>query len=100
MFKLSEDELAFYDALEVNDSAVKVLGEPTLISRPRARGDGQKERNDRLDCAREHARPDREADPATYGYPSDRQEKATQTVLEQAARLFSAVGRVTLPRAR
>ena len=27
---LSDDELAFYDALEVNDSAVKVLGEPTL----------------------------------------------------------------------
>jgi type I restriction enzyme, R subunit len=27
---LSEDELAFYDALEINDSAVKVLGEPTL----------------------------------------------------------------------
>src|ERR1019366_3419677 len=29
--KLTEDELAFYDALEVNDSAVKVLGEPTLV---------------------------------------------------------------------
>ena len=28
---LSEDELAFYDALEVNDSAVKVLDEPTLV---------------------------------------------------------------------
>ena len=28
---LTEDELAFYDALEVNDSAVKVLGEPTLV---------------------------------------------------------------------
>ena len=28
--ELNEDELAFYDALEVNDSAVKVLGEPTL----------------------------------------------------------------------
>ena len=27
---LSDDELAFYDALEVNDSVVKVLGEPTL----------------------------------------------------------------------
>jgi type I restriction enzyme R subunit len=27
---LSEEELAFYDALETNDSAVKVLGEPTL----------------------------------------------------------------------
>ena len=30
--KLTEDELAFYDALEVNDSAVKVLGEPTLTA--------------------------------------------------------------------
>ena len=27
---LSEDEIAFYDALEVNDSAVKVLGDETL----------------------------------------------------------------------
>jgi type I restriction enzyme R subunit len=27
---LTEEELAFYDALETNDSAVKVLGEPTL----------------------------------------------------------------------
>ncbi len=27
---LSDDEVAFYDALEVNDSAVKVLGEPTF----------------------------------------------------------------------
>ena len=27
----TEDELAFYDALETNDSAVKVLGEPTLV---------------------------------------------------------------------
>ncbi|CDM66726.1 Domain of unknown function (DUF3387) [Pyrinomonas methylaliphatogenes] len=27
---LTEEELAFYDALEINDSAVKVLGEPTL----------------------------------------------------------------------
>ncbi len=30
--KLTDDELAFYDALEVNDSAVKVLGEPTLTT--------------------------------------------------------------------
>lgn len=27
---LTDDEVAFYDALEVNDSAVKVLGEPGL----------------------------------------------------------------------
>ena len=31
---LSDDELAFYDALEVNDSAVKVLGEQTLQNLP------------------------------------------------------------------
>jgi type I restriction enzyme R subunit len=30
--KLTDDELAFYDALEVNDSAVKVLGKPTLTT--------------------------------------------------------------------
>ncbi|MFH0922093.1 MAG: type I restriction enzyme endonuclease domain-containing protein [Fibrobacterota bacterium] len=29
---LTEDELAFYDALETNDSAVKVLGDDTLRS--------------------------------------------------------------------
>ena len=28
--KLSEEELAFYDALETNDSAVKVLGDEIL----------------------------------------------------------------------
>jgi type I restriction enzyme R subunit len=28
--RLSEDELAFYDALETNDSAVKILGDETL----------------------------------------------------------------------
>lgn len=27
---LTEDEVAFYDALEINDSAVKVLGDETL----------------------------------------------------------------------
>jgi type I restriction enzyme, R subunit len=85
---LSDDEVAFYDALEVNDSAVKVLGEPTL-----------------KDIARElvsHVRKSvtidwtlRESAQAQirvlvrrilrkYGYPPDKQEKATQTVLEQA----------------
>ena len=28
--QMSEEELAFYDALEVNDSAIKVLGDQTL----------------------------------------------------------------------
>ena len=40
---LTEDELAFYDALETNDSAVKVLGEPTL-------------RDDRARAGRDRAR--------------------------------------------
>src|SRR5437867_2050755 len=34
---LSEDELAFYDALETNDSAVKVLGDETLRTSARER---------------------------------------------------------------
>lgn len=55
-FGLTEDELAFSDALETNDSAVKVLGEPTLtkIARERAE-DGEEERHDRLDGARKRA---------------------------------------------
>jgi type I restriction enzyme R subunit len=53
---LSDDELAFYDALETNDSAVRVLGEPTAQEdRPGAGGGGSKERNHRLDSARERA---------------------------------------------
>ena len=39
---LTEDEVAFYDALEVNDSAVKVLGDATLRGLARAVGrDGE-----------------------------------------------------------
>ena len=51
---LSEDELAFYDALETNDSAVQVLGDETLraIARELVR-DRARQRHDRLDTARE-----------------------------------------------
>ena len=38
---LSDDELAFYDALETNDSAVQVLGDETL-ARHRARTGGDR----------------------------------------------------------
>ena len=49
---LTDDEVAFYDALETNDSAVKVLGEPTLTDdRPRAGRDRSEERDDRLDAS-------------------------------------------------
>jgi type I restriction enzyme R subunit len=87
--RLNDDELAFYDALEVNDSAVKVLGDETLriIARELA------------DTIRNNVTIDwtlRESVQARlrvmvkrvlkkYGYPPDKQKKATETVLEQAS---------------
>ncbi len=89
--KLSEDELAFYDALEVNDSAVKVLGEPTLVHIARELVETVK-KNVTIDwTVRENVRAQLRVIVKRilrkYGYPPDKQEKATQTVLEQAALL-------------
>ncbi|MFO0754573.1 MAG: HsdR family type I site-specific deoxyribonuclease [Thermodesulfovibrionales bacterium] len=88
---LSEDELAFYDALETNDSAVKVLGEPTLcdIARELVR---TVRANVTLDWTlRENVRAQLRVLVKRilrkHGYPPDKQEKATQTVLEQAEAL-------------
>ena len=91
---LSTDELAFYDALSVNDSAVKVLGDDTLRDIARelvetVRG------NVTIDWTiREHVRAHlRRLVRRTlrkHGYPPDKQEKATLTVLEQAE-VLSAV---------
>ena len=71
---LTDDELAFYDALETNDSAVKVLGDETLRDdRPRAGRDGPRERHDRLDRPRERPRPApraRQAHPAQVRLPA------------------------------
>ena len=53
---LTDEELAFYDALETNDSAVAVLGDENLKGhRPRACRDGTQECRYRLDDARERA---------------------------------------------
>lgn len=90
---LSEDELAFYDALETNDSAVKVLGDETL--RAIARELVETVRNNvTIDWTlRENVRAQLRVLVKRilrkHGYPPDKQEKATQTVLEQA-RLLSA----------
>jgi len=89
--KLSDDELAFYDALETNDSAVKVLGDATL--RTIAQELVQTVRaNVTIDWTlRENVRAQLRVLVKRilrkYGYPPDKQEKATQTVLEQAALL-------------
>jgi len=86
---LSEDELAFYDALETNDSAVKVLGDETLRTIARELVDTVRS-NVTIDWTlRENVRAQLRVLVKRilrkYGYPPDKQEKATQTVLEQAA---------------
>jgi type I restriction enzyme R subunit len=88
---LSEEELAFYDALETNDSAVKVLGEPTLrqIAQELVR---TVRANVTIDWTlRENVRAQLRVLVKRilrkHGYPPDKQEKATETVLEQAALL-------------
>jgi len=85
---LSEDELAFYDALETNDKAVLVLGDETLRDiarqlvetvRNNVTIDWTLRENVRANLRRLVRRILRK-----HGYPPDKQEKATQTVLEQA----------------
>ncbi len=85
---LTEDELAFYDALGTNDSAVKVLGEPTLTMIASELVATVK-KNVTIDWTiRENARAQLRVVVKRilrkYGYPPDKQEHATQTVLEQA----------------
>ena len=88
---LSDDELAFYDALETNDSAVQVLGDETLRDiarelvetvRNNVTIDWTLRENVRANLRRLVRRILRK-----HGYPPDKQEKATQTVLEQAEAL-------------
>ena len=85
---LTEDELAFYDALETNDSAVQVLGDETL--RAIARELVETVRNNvTIDWTlRENVRAQLRVMVRRilnrYGYPPDKQEQATITVLEQA----------------
>ncbi len=85
---LTDDELAFYDALETNDSAVKVLGDEALCLIARelvetVRGnvsiDWTVRENVRANLRRLVKRVLRK-----HGYPPDKQEQATRTVLEQA----------------
>jgi type I restriction enzyme R subunit len=85
---MTEDEVAFYDALEVNDSAVKVLGEPTLQQIARELVESVRA-NTSIDwtikeSVRAKLRVIVKRILRKYGYPPDKQEMATQTVLEQA----------------
>jgi type I restriction enzyme R subunit len=85
---LSDEEVAFYDALADNESAREVLGDETLKTIAR----------ELVDIVRKNVSIDwtlRENVQAKlrvlvkrvlrkYGYPPDKQQKATETVLEQA----------------
>ena len=78
---LSEDEHSFYDALETNDSAVKVLGEPSLKTIARELV-ATVRKNVTIDWTpRENVRAQLRVLVKRilrkYGYPLDTQEKAT-----------------------
>ena len=98
---LSEDELAFYDALETNDSAVKVLGDETL--RTIARELVATVRNNTTidwtirDNIRARLRVYVKKVLRKHGYPPDKEEAATKTVLQQAE-VFSADWLASAPR--
>jgi type I restriction enzyme R subunit len=85
---LTEDEIAFYDALEVNDSAVKVLGDENLrfIARELVKTIRDNVTIDwtAKESVRAKLRVMVKRILRKYGYPPDKQEKATQTVLQQA----------------
>ena len=88
---LSDDELAFYDALGVNDSAVQVLGDETLRDIARELVETVRS-NMTIDWTqRENIRAKLRVLVKRvlrrHGYPPDKQEAATRTVLEQAAAL-------------
>jgi type I restriction enzyme R subunit len=88
VLNLSDDEIAFYDALEVNDSAVKVLGDDTLKMIARELVETVR-RNTTIDWTlKENVKANLRRLVRRilnkYGYPPDKQPKAVQTVLEQA----------------
>lgn len=85
---LTDDELAFYDALRDNESAVQVLGDEKLSDIARELVQAVRQ-NVTIDWAvRENVRAGLRVMVKRilrrHGYPPDKQEKATQLVLEQA----------------
>jgi type I restriction enzyme R subunit len=85
---LTEEELAFYDALETSDSAVRVLGDDTLRQIARDLVETVR-RNVTVDwtvkeSARAKLRTLVKRLLRKHGYPPDKTERATQTVLAQA----------------
>lgn len=85
---LNNEEVAFYNALEVNDSAVQVLGDETLKEIAREIADKVRA-NTTIDWTiRESARAKLmvivRRTLNKWGYPPDKQQKAVDTVMKQA----------------
>ncbi|RLC39133.1 MAG: hypothetical protein DRH33_03435, partial [Candidatus Nealsonbacteria bacterium] len=85
---LSEDELAFYDALGTNDSAVKIMGDDILKQIARELASSIR-KNMSIDWnLRESVRAKMRVKIKRllkkYKYPPDKQPKAVKTVMEQA----------------
>lgn len=84
---MSEDEVAFYDALKPDDGAVAVLGEDTLRTIVRELIDKLRKNISTDWMIRENARANLRVLVKrilrAHGYPLEKLEEATQTVLEQ-----------------
>ena len=89
--KLTEEEIAFYEALETSDAAVAGLGESVLVQiaqhltkiiRENTSIDWQKR-----ESVRANLRVLVRRTLAKFGYPPDKLLKAVETVIEQAERL-------------
>ena len=88
---LSQDELAFYDALETNDSAVKVLGDDQLRNIAREIADKVR-KNATIDFAVKESTRARimvivRRILNNHGYPPDKQSAAIKLVMKQAENL-------------
>jgi type I restriction enzyme R subunit len=92
---LTTDEVAFYDALEIKDSSVKVLGDKTLRDIATEIADKVR-RNTTIDWTiRESARAKLmilvRRTLSKYGYPPDKQQRAIDTVFKQAELLADSL---------
>lgn len=96
---LNNDEVAFYNALELNDSAVQVLGDDTLKEIAREIADKVRA-NTTIDWTiRESARARLmvlvRRTLTKYGYPPDKQQKAIDTVMQQAEMMADGISNNT-----
>ena len=91
--KLSEEELAFYDALEVKDTTVKILGDKVLTSIARELVEKVRESKTIDWPLREMGRAKIMASVKRvlnrHGYPTPKKDAATEAIIDQASELFA-----------